>query len=561
MLSSSASVHTMPRMDAVPRRRRRPRRLLGLLALAPVVALAACGSSTTSAPSTVGGVGGPDPTTITPRDALVAGAVIVRPNGTLKVDATAAARRVLHASDPGRKVRQLLDKALAKDHETFARDVDPWLGRQIGFFVLIPAKRQADASGTSKVPGSFLVVPLGGGPKGAFVFAVRDRAALQRVLARRRADRLERRAGTYRGVSYDLDTEDGSREAAVGDFYVEGDLPALRAAIDTWKGGDALAGSDRYRAAVGSLDPQRLAFAYADPHALQPLLAGIPSPRLRRLLGGIAKSHPLTATLTARADALTLDLSGHASGKQSAPSDAGGVALAALPADAWLALAAPLDGASVARGLQRLAQRGIVPPPVRAALGFGLNDLLGNLRGLAGFVRGTTRTDVGGGLLLGMRDAATAQRALTNLQDGIAGLGLAPTHALRLGGAGGFLIAIPHVPQPIVVLGHDRRIAAGYGPVSARVALDPPRRLGDSAGGRAAIASLGSGFSPWFVLQVGPVLQLAQAFGAGRDASYRQALPYLQAYRSLAIGSRRDGDRFTLRVVAALQDSPGGSAP
>jgi hypothetical protein len=103
------------------------------------------------------------------------------------------------------------------------------------------------------------------------------------------------------------------------------------------------------------------------------------------------------------------------------------------------------------------------------------------------------------------------------------------------------------------VLAEGDRVAAGYATSSARDLLEPQERFGDSGDGRAAIDSLGEGFEPSFVLLAPPLVELLRALDALEVADFGPALPYLSAYRSLAVGSKDDGDRTTVRVVAALR--------
>lgn len=52
---------------------------------------------------------------------------------------------------------------------------------------------------------------------------------------------------------------------------------------------------------------------------------------------------------------------------------------------------------------------------------------------------------------------------------------------------------------------------------------------------------------------VPPIVGLLRALDELQVADLAPAIPYVEAYRSLAIGTKRDGDRTTVRVVAALR--------
>ena len=55
------------------------------------------------------------------------------------------------------------------------------------------------------------------------------------------------------------------------------------------------------------------------------------------------------------------------------------------------------------------------------------------------------------------------------------------------------------------------------------------------------------------MLIVPPLAALLRSLAELQVANVSPVLPYLDAYRSLAIGTKRDGDRTTLRIVAALR--------
>jgi hypothetical protein len=191
---------------------------------------------------------------------------------------------------------------------------------------------------------------------------------------------------------------------------------------------------------------------------------------------------------------------------------------------------------------------------VRANIGLDLDrDLLEPLGGLGLFVRGESPLDIGASALLPMTDAAAAQRLLTRIQAIVgAGLGV-PVRPLAASGARGFQVQIPQSPQPIVVLAKGDRLVVGYAASSAQDLLDPQQRFDDSSDGKAAIDTLGDGYTPTFVLIVPPLARLLRSLDQIEVADLSSVLPYVDAYRSLAIGTKRDGDRTSVRIVAALR--------
>jgi hypothetical protein len=511
-----------------------PRTLVGaLLAAVVAFALAGCGASTTTgAPANLG----PDPATVAPPDAALYGQAIIKPSGDMKAVELAASRMVLRIADPGARLRELLDDAGRSEHLVFGRDVEPWLGQRIGGFLLAPSGGAGD-------------------PDWAIAVAIGDRGAFDAALPRLRRASHERSAGTYRGVAYVRSPLDDSFEAPVGDFYVGGTLTGLRTAIDAWKG-DSLAEAARYTDAVRAVPADALALLYLDPRPLTAALkrTGGGSPAARSMLDRFAAAQPVTASLTANADRIAIDATGSSPPGLDGAASGAQVSVGQLPGDAWLALATPPLGPLLKAVLSGAGVHDLVATQARQRLGLDLDrDVLAPLGGLGVFARGTTPLDVGGGALLQMTDATAAERLLTRLEAVVAaGLHVAP-QPFAAGGARGFQVQVGAVPQPIVVLAKGDKIAAGYAASSAQDLLAPQQRFDESDAGKAAIATLGDGYAPSFVLLVPQLAALLRSLDAIQVANLSAVLPYLSAYRSLAIGTKHDGDRTSVRIVAALR--------
>jgi hypothetical protein len=504
------------------------RRLPLGLRLAALLACAGCGgsgSSSTSAPA------GPDPASLAPADAAFYAEGLVRPTGDMREGALAAIGKVLNVEDASAEIHRLVRSADDAD-ENFDRDVEPWLGQRIGLFV--------DRTGRSD-----------DSPPVAVIAAVRDREVLKRTLARMRREGSNRSGGTYRGVAFDVDADEGDVNAAVGDFFVFGDRPAFEAAVDAWKGA-SLADSERFADATDGLRDDELGFGYFDPRTLSELarldrdaIDPQTAEQLRRVVG----SEPITLGLTADADEIALELHGDAAGTALAGGEDGGLSVGELPGDAWLALATPALGPILREVLDATGSHAAAAQQV-GTLGLDLDrDLLEPLGGLAAFARGTTPLDLGGGIMLKLDSAAAAGKLVTRLQaiaNGVTGGGA------RTSGDG-FEVSVPRSPQPIVVRTKDDRLAAGYAASSADDLLEPQQRFDESDAGTAALATLGEGFTPSLVVIAPPLVELLASLEQIGLADLSPALPYLRAYRSLAVGTKRDDDHVTVRVVAALR--------
>ena len=186
------------------------RSALLILALLAVLALSACGSSDD------GQSAGPDPATMAPADAALYFEAVVRPEGSQRDDLLSALGKLLNSDDPGAMIRQAVDDGLSQEGFSYADDVEPWLGQQIGAFV-------TDFSSSSA--------------EGALIVAVTDSGKAEAAVGR-----LAESGGTtaedadYEGVTYKV-YSDGTAAGIVGDFLVVGTDDGIKAAIDASSSG------------------------------------------------------------------------------------------------------------------------------------------------------------------------------------------------------------------------------------------------------------------------------------------------------------------------------------
>jgi Protein of unknown function (DUF3352) len=506
------------------------------LLLTLLLILAGCGEDNASPTTTAG----PDPASVAPAGAALYGEAVVRPEGELEEGALAAARKVFRVEDPGAELRRLLEQDTAPGDLSFARDIEPWLGDRVGGFLLMPSAGAED-------------------PDGAAAVAIGDRAAFDEALSRIRRREDLREAGRYRGVAYEHDPSDPDTYlAVVEDFVLVGTLVGVRAAIDAAEG-SSLADASRFADAADEVPDNALAFAYVDPRPIVAAVRELPDLQdaigaARRALDRFERMSPVVASLTANADEIAIEGSGDAerAGPEADDSDAE-VSVGQLPGDAWLALATPPLGPALRAGLQGPIHDEVARQ-LRANTGLDLDrDVLEPLGGLGLFARGESPLDLGGGVLLQLTDAAAARRLLTRIQTLLAAGANLPVRPASAGGARGFQVQIPQSPQPIVVLAEGDKLAAGYAASSAEDLLDPQQRFDESAAGQAAIETLGDGYAPSLVLIVPPIAALLRALDQLEVAELSPVVPYVNAYRSLAIGTKRDDDRVTVRIVAALR--------
>jgi len=318
---------------------------------------------------------------------------------------------------------------------------------------------------------------------------------------------------------------------------------------------------------MAGLDADRVASAYISPRGVTSMLppSATANPQVAALLDRpeFRTAEPVTAALTASADQIQLDVSGSTETFQGAGGGASGsggssdVSVGALPGSAWLGFmtanlgdvirnALAQSGASTAQGLAAIRQE----------TGIDVDrDLLSWMGSMAGFVRGTTPVTLGGGLEIASSDPNASRSTVDRARAFIDLAHVGVTRPTTLAGGTGFTVLTRSLPQPVVVLAKGDKVVIGFGPTSARDLLQPGQTLAQSDVGKAALATLGSGYTPAFVLDPRPIVTLVRTF-AGNDPQTAQVLPYLGAYRSIASGSKTSGGRTTERFVAAIQDPP-----
>src|SRR5215213_3792006 len=200
-----------------------------LLALVFVALLVAgCGGGSAS--------GGHDPASAVPRDAAIYLDATVRPDGSLRDDALAAAGKILGTREPEARIDELIAKALAEAEDPkldYARDAEPWLGEKVALW--------ATATGGEDFRGA-VIVP-----------------ATDTDAARATIDRIARDSGkataerSYEGVDYRFDADEGDAAGIVEDFAVFGTEAEFKRTVDAAKG-DGLDGDGRFREAIDPLE-------------------------------------------------------------------------------------------------------------------------------------------------------------------------------------------------------------------------------------------------------------------------------------------------------------------
>jgi uncharacterized protein DUF3352 len=229
-----------------------------------------------------------------------------------------------------------------------------------------------------------------------------------------------------------------------------------------------------------------------------------------------------------------------------------------VPGDSWLALAQPDLGQTIESYVDlaagTLGGRDVIEEQLRSATGLDLQeDVISWMGDWSLFVRGASFDELDGAMVIETSDEEASGRfidaiARVGRKSADPGVTIGP---LDLAGGGeGVTVRGPELPQPVHVFQRDGKVVAAYGDDAARDALDPGDTLAGSEDFTQAEEALGGDYAVSFFLAFEPILELAEAEGAGADEDYQEAKPYLEPLGALVGGARKEGDK--LRTAFAL---------
>ncbi len=360
--------------------RSRPLRIAAALVLTLVGgALAGCGSSSSPGSSA-------DPAAVVPASAPLYASAVVRPSGTLKNDATAAARTLTHQPDSYARLASVL-QVPGSPPLTYSHDIAPWLGLNAGIFL---SSLSSTPSGTDQLEQLLTQVLQSGssstsawpfgttGVQGAIVLDTSDGAKASSFISDE-AQHAGAHAASYRGVAYQA-TAGGDAFGIVDRLAVLGTVTGLHSVIDTSLGGPSLAHVADYSKLLASAPSGALANIYSNPAASGGTAAGSKSaagsgssvaggtsgsgaPGLSGLLGLLGGSHTLAVSLIPSTSSIALDVDSLASSTSSssssgllasAASPEGARTLSELPGESWLAAGLGNVGVTLGGDVQAL---------------------------------------------------------------------------------------------------------------------------------------------------------------------------------------------------------------
>jgi hypothetical protein len=508
---------------------RRLRALSFLVAALCAVFLAACG-----------GTGDPDaePASIVPASAPVYFEVTVRPEGDVRADVEAAARKIFRQEEPVAELRRLINQALAEDQVTIEEDIEPWLGRRVGFVVTDFTQDEPDF---------------------AVVAAVEDTGeAIDSIVAgrgRESEDEAELEERDYNGTEYLFDPEEGTGLAEVGEFVVLASEPLLGQIIDAQEDGEVLTDEERFAKARAAVAEESIGFGYLNLQALLDLAGqdgSIPPQTLAPLRQFIGESAAFS--LTAQESAVALDVAQFGARPQPG-ADPAAVAesVRALPAGSLVGLGLGDVGDQIELQLTASGLGPNVLGQVEQATGLNIQeDLLSWMGQGSAFIQGSGIGDIGGALIVQTDDRQATLDALEPIGALLEEQADATIEEVDEDGVEGLEARFEGLPLPVYLVVADERFLVAIGDAALDSAVQPRGTLGEEQGFTQAAGALGEGLQPSFYASVPGLVALAESFGLAQDPSFQQARPYLDAFTALVGGSARDGDVSRNRVALGL---------
>lgn len=513
--------------------------------LALSAAVASVALALTAAGCGAGGEGsGADPAGLVPPRSPLFIAATVRPEGELKENVEALARRLAGVGDLGNLIVSELESTASDSGEDFdfEKEVSPWLGEQGGVFLA-----EFDGEDFHRY---------------GFAIPTTDTGATQDFIDEQSDDSAE--AGSYGGVGYEIDTDDGSTVGVIDDFLaVAEDERTFKSMVDA-AAGESLAREDRYAETVAAAPEGSFADVYVDFGKVigRPGATIDPDAKLFLDSAGIDPAGATAvASLIPGSGQIEIQLRSRLGRENPSGGDASEL-LAALPADSVAAVAVANFGARVEEAIDRIDTTGIpgeVPPgKLKSTLeraGIDLGEVAASIGDAGVFVEGGGESDLAGAAVFPTKDAKEARSTVSTVgllmrAGGTAGVTPIP------GGLSGFSVRNDEFgPKPLVIAARGARIAIAYGLAAATRALASGAGgslSGDPAYRRAVAALRGtpiSGFAD------GPAaLRLASSLIAGSDdeEGFEGAKPYLAQIEYLAIGSVSSGELATARLIAGI---------
>lgn len=522
-------------------------RVIPVLVLA--LALAGCGSGSDLR------AGGPDPATLAPADTPLYIELVVRPQGDLLTAVKDASDRLLGKDfNLGGRVIELLDKRLKKRGQSYAQDIEPWLGQRVG--LALPDI------------GSLIT---GNDPRFAVFMATTSKAAAESVL-KRLMERAERRDGhkleseTYRGISFKTrrNSAGESSHGLVENFMVATDSPStFREIVDAR--GNSLASNAEFKQTIAGLSGGRLITGYVSGSGVTTAIKlGLRQlPREQLLQNGISEKQIqdfFKSKIAASSVATDLYVGDKKIGLElsvpKAPKRSSDGSVAKLVGDLPANSSISVGFADVGRGLLgQIKQQGSYAQIERYFPNIG--SVLGWMGDTALFFSGTDLSSLGGGVVITTDSTDEAEEKVDELT-GLFVTAFNPTLGLQrsektISGATGYAFSGGKLPPGVTInaVVKDKRAVIAFGDSATKAALGEGDRLSESDIYESAAEGLGNEINPLFLADTDSLAQLVATFDQDDSENAQKAISYLKRMSYIAFGTDEDNGML-LRLVVGL---------
>jgi hypothetical protein len=564
-----------------------------LLMTVAAAALAGCGS--TSSPGTSA-----SPATVTPASTPLYLDAVVRPEGSLKTDATAAGRTLTGRQKPFEGLLKLLAGPTGKT-PSYPKEVEPWLGPHAGVFLsavdlartqgLLGGEllKKALSEGLTGVEAALLgqgglsAALSSSGAQGALVLNTTNVDAARSFLEAQ-AHSAGAHSESYRGVTYQV-SPDGVAEGVVHRFAVIGSEAGLKSVIDTAAGGPSLAQATPYTKLTSTAESGALANAYFSPEELAhsakaagsseegssilPLVEGLLSNPGQLYLSVIPSADsvaidldtlPSTSSISstsstsgsssAAGESSSTHPSDESSGSAAAGSTSGAQVLGGLPGSSWLAIGFGDFGKTFAgntQGLHALASlaSGVSLGSISLGAAFAplsshaLNvqrDLLSWMGATGVYVSGSSVLSLQAAVVIDSKNPARSREAVAKLAQAYREAGGSTSPTSVPGTETAVTVKLPNFPLTLTLAYGQGKFVAGIGPSSIQEALKPQSTLAGTSSYTAAASALGQGIQPSALVEVHTLSGLIESLGLNQTPGFSGFASAVAPLSAIAVG-------------------------
>jgi hypothetical protein len=510
--------------------------VLPIAALALLVA--GCGSDS--------GGSGSDPATLAPPQSPLFIEASVQPEGELKANIESLAKSIGGIDDLGGMIVSEIESSANDSGEEFdyAVEVEPWLGEKGGLFFQEYDGEEFEGYGAA--------------------IQSTDTAATQDFIDKQSEESDEvPEEGSYEGVDYQVQTDDGTTIGVLDDFLVFAeDTATFKQMVDASKG-ESLADEEDYASTVDAAPSGSFADVYVDIGGLIEQTNGPIDPDAEQFLDSAGidpEDATAVASLIPGSDQIEIDFSSDLGGENPPTGDASQL-LGSLPASSFAAMASADFGDRIGEAIDEIDADGIpgeIPPgQFKSTLkeaGIDIEKIAASVGDLGVFAEGNSESSLAGAAVLATENSKEATNTVSNIGLLLRATGTPGITAIS-GKASGFSIRSEDLgPKPLVIAAQGERIAIAYGlPAATRaLATGSGQTLADSPVYKEAVSALGGTPITGFV--DGPAaLDLASALiPADEAADFSEAKPYLSKIDYLAIGAGASGELATAKLIAGI---------